>query len=122
MVDPAVSNRLAQSAAASPRRACFLLRVRPENLEPYLIEHERVWAEMRQALTDAGWRHYSLFVHPEDGLVVGYFEVAEGTTVAEAMTAMSASDVDARWQASMADYFAADGGTPRMLSQYFFQP
>ena len=55
MVDDAVTQALATSAARSPQRACFLLHVRPEQLEPYLAAHERVWTDMRQALTDCGW-------------------------------------------------------------------
>ena len=35
---------------------------------------EHVWPEMLDALSDAGWRNYSLFVRPDDGLVVGYLE------------------------------------------------
>lgn len=122
MTDSTVTDRLARSDAASPGRACFVLRVRPEKLDEYLLAHERVWEEMRQALTDAGWRHYSLFVRPGDGLVVGYFETVEGRSATEVMSAMSATDVDARWQASMAPYFTVDGGTPQMLSQYFYLP
>ncbi|WP_226343675.1 L-rhamnose mutarotase [Agilicoccus flavus] len=122
MVDTGVTRRLAASAMSSPQRACFLLRVRPERLEPYLEAHEHVWSDMRQALTDCGWQHYSLFVDPQDGLVVGYFETRPGTTTAQAMEAMSGQEVDARWQAGMADYFTSDGGTPRLLSQYFYLP
>ena len=122
MVDDAVTQALATSAARSPQRACFLLHVRPEQLEPYLAAHERVWTDMRQALTDCGWQHYSLFVRPEDGLVVGYFETRPGTTVEDAMTAMSRHEVDARWQASMAEFFTPAGGSPTLLSQYFYLP
>lgn len=117
---PHLRQRLAHNDAASPQRACFLLQVRPESLEAYLLEHERVWEEMRQALTDCGWRHYSLFVRPDDGLVVGYFETAPETTAAGAMAAMGELEVDQRWQASMAPYFAPGGGTPQVLSQYFY--
>jgi L-rhamnose mutarotase len=33
----------------------------------------RVWPEMLDALRDAGWHNYSLFLR-EDGLLFGYFE------------------------------------------------
>ncbi|WP_315560520.1 L-rhamnose mutarotase, partial [Corynebacterium durum] len=45
------------TSAKDPGRACFLLHVRPEALEEYVDVHQRVWAEMRDALTTAGWRH-----------------------------------------------------------------
>lgn len=122
MVDDAVTSALAASAARSPQRACFLLQVRPEKLEPYLAAHEHVWTDMRQALTDCGWQHYSLFVRLEDGLVVGYFETRPGTTTDQAMAAMSRHEADARWQASMAEFFTPAGGSPTLLSQYFYLP
>lgn len=122
VVDDAVTQALATSAARSPQRACFLLQVRTDKLEEYLQAHEHVWTEMRQALTDCGWQHYSLFVRPEDGLVVGYFETRPGTSTAQAMAAMAQHEVDARWQESMADFFTAGGGTPTLLSQYFYLP
>ena len=62
------------TSAKDPGRACFLLHVRPEVLEEYVDVHQRVWEEMRDALTAAGWRRYSLFLNPDTGLVVGYFE------------------------------------------------
>ncbi|MDA8437241.1 MAG: L-rhamnose mutarotase [Propionibacterium sp.] len=109
--------RLATTDQRSPGRACFLLRVRPERLDEYVEEHQHVWDEMREALSRCGWRHYSLFLRPGDGLVVGYFEADD---TAAAMAAMAGEEVDARWQASMAPYFQApDGGTPELLHQYF---
>ena len=107
MVDDAVTQALATSAARSPQRACFLLHVRPEQLEPYLAAHERVWTDMRQALTDCGWQHYSLFVRPEDGLVVGYLETDD---FAAAQSRMAATEVNARWQAGMSDFFENPAG------------
>ena len=92
----------------------------PEALEEYVDVHQRVWAEMRDALTTAGWRHYSLFLNPDTGLVVGYFESDD---TAAAMEAMADTDVNTRWQAEMQRYFVQpDGGTPTLLQQYFYLP
>ena len=66
---PSLAHTLATTSQASPHRACFLLRVRPEKLAEYADVHQRVWDEMRQALSDAGWRHYSLFLDPDTGEV-----------------------------------------------------
>ena len=84
-------------------RVCFLLRVRPERLEEYKARHRAVWPEMLDALRNAGWSNYSLFLRP-DGLLVGYFETDD---FERAQAAIDAAEVNARWQAEMAPFFAA---------------
>jgi len=90
-------------------RVCFLARVRPERLDEYRARHEHVWPEMRNALAEAGWGNYSLFL-ADDGLLVGYLETDDYQA---ALDAMAATDVNARWQAEMADFFVADGPPDR---------
>ncbi|MFE9852634.1 L-rhamnose mutarotase [Streptomyces sp. NPDC005576] len=91
------------------QRVCFLLKVRAERIEEYRERHQPVWAEMRTALTDAGWHNYSLFLR-EDGLLVGYLETPD---FEKARAAMDATEVNAHWQAEMADFFEAlDGQAP----------
>ena len=93
------------------RRVCFLLKVRQDRLEEYRERHAAVWPEMRAALTAAGWHNYSLFLRP-DGLLVGYLETEDFEA---ARAAMAATEVNARWQAGMADLFepeALDGLAP----------
>ncbi len=87
-------------------RVCFLLRVRPDRLEEYKARHAAVWPEMREALSATGWGNYSLFL-AEDGLLVGYLETED---FAAAVAAMEATDVNARWQASMAEFFELPSG------------
>lgn len=87
-------------------RYCFTSQVDPRHLDRYRERHAAVWPEMLAALRDAGWRHYSLFLS-ETGLLVGYFE-ADDRTLAQAR--MSATQVNARWQAEMALLFAAGPG------------
>lgn len=96
-------------------RRCFLLRVRPEKLEEYVKVHQRVWSDMLHALHETGWRNYSLFLNPKDGLVVGYFE-AKDTDVTERL--MNEHPANARWQAEMAQYFVEDC-EHQPLIQYF---
>ena len=109
---------LDHTAQRSQQRCCFLLRVRPERLAEYIEVHQHVWQDMRDALSNAGWRRYSLFLRPEDGLVVGYFESDD---TAAAMRAMEDEDVNTRWQTEMAQYFVQpNGGTPEILAQYFY--
>jgi L-rhamnose mutarotase len=86
-------------------RVCFLLRVRPDRLDEYKARHRAVWPEMLDALSAAGWRNYSLFLAP-DGLLVGYLETDDFEA---AQRAMAQTDVNARWQAEMAEFFALPG-------------
>jgi L-rhamnose mutarotase len=87
-------------------RVCFLLRVRPDRLDEYRARHRAVWPEMRDALRGAGWRNYSLFLD-DDGLLVGYLETEDFDA---AVRAMDATDVNARWQAEMAEFFELPSG------------
>ncbi|MFE7581590.1 L-rhamnose mutarotase [Streptomyces gardneri] len=102
------------------QRVCFLLKVRAERVDEYRARHEHVWADMRTALAAAGWHNYSLFLR-EDGLLVGYLETPDFD---RARAAMEAAEVNARWQAEMADYFEElDGRAPdaamRPLTEVF---
>ncbi|UQN08378.1 L-rhamnose mutarotase [Deinococcus sp. QL22] len=89
-------------------RVCFFLQVRPERLQEYKARHQAVWPDMLAALKSAGWHNYSLFLRP-DGLLVGYLETPDFET---ARSKMAATDVNARWQAEMAPFFAALEGRP----------
>ena len=87
-------------------RVCFLLRVRPDRLEEYRERHRAVWPEMLDALRATGWRNYSLFLD-HDGLLVGYLETDD---FGAAVAGMEATDVNARWQAEMAEFFELPSG------------
>lgn len=88
---------------------CFTLQVRPDRLEEYARRHAAVWPEMLEALAASGWRDYRLFLR-EDGLLVG---TVEADDLDAAQAAMDATEVNARWQADMAPFFAdLPGGRP----------
>jgi L-rhamnose mutarotase len=89
-------------------RYCFLLRVRPERMDEYRRRHAAVWPEMLAALAEAGWWNYSLFL-ADDGLLVGYVEADDLQT---SLAAMAGTEVNARWQAEMAPFFAELEGAP----------
>ena len=102
------------------RRICFLLRVRTDRLDEYKARHAAVWPDLLSALKDSGWNNYSLFLN-DDGLLVGYLETHD---FAAAQAAMAALDVNARWQAEMAEFFESlDGSRPdeamRPLTEVF---
>ena len=87
-------------------RVCFQLQVRPDRIDEYKERHRAVWPDMLRALRDTGWHNYSLFLRP-DGLLIGYVET---TSLAAAQAGMAATEVNARWQAEMAEYFVDLGG------------
>ena len=84
-------------------RVCFLLHVRPDRLAEYRRRHHEVWPDMVQALREAGWRNYSLFLQ-EDGLLVGYLECDDFAAAQERMAATAVND---RWQREMAPFLGA---------------
>jgi len=77
-------------------------------LVEYKRRHEQVWPEMLQALTETGWRNYSLFLRP-DGLLVGYLETSD---FQESLRLMAATDVNERWQRQMKPFFLHAEGRP----------
>ncbi|MDR1808623.1 MAG: L-rhamnose mutarotase [Propionibacteriaceae bacterium] len=87
-------------------RICFTSRVDPRYLDRYREAHSHVWPDMLEALRDTGWRDYRLFLGA-DGLLVGVVELEDSYAAAQARMAKTA--VNARWQAAMAELFAADG-------------
>jgi L-rhamnose mutarotase len=90
-------------------RVCFYLQVRPDRIEEYKERHKAVWPDMQQALRETGWTNYSLFLRP-DGLLIGYFETPD---LEAARKGMEEREVNARWQAEMAQYFMElDGRRP----------
>lgn len=83
-------------------RVGFMLKVKEDKLDEYIEHHKNVWPEMREALRDAGWYNYSLFVR-DDGLLFGYFETPD--SLEEAQARMAEKEVNTRWQEFMAPYF-----------------
>jgi L-rhamnose mutarotase len=101
------------------RRVCFQLRIDPAKAEEYRARHAAVWPEMLAALSEAGWTNYSLFLSP-DGMLIGYLECED---FERCLALMADTDVNARWQASMAQYFVGLDGAPdegmRTLEEVF---
>jgi L-rhamnose mutarotase len=86
-------------------RVCFQLQVKPDRIDEYRVRHAAVWPDMLRALADTGWHNYSLFLRP-DGLLIGYLETP---SLEAAQAGMAATEVNARWQAEMAEYFVELG-------------
>ncbi|MET0956454.1 MAG: L-rhamnose mutarotase [Cryobacterium sp.] len=95
--------------STTPReRVCFQLQVKPECIPEYTRRHAAVWPDMLRALATTGWHNYSLFLRA-DGLLIGYLETDD---LAAAQAGMAATEVNARWQAEMGDFFVALDGAP----------
>jgi L-rhamnose mutarotase len=99
--------RLPAAHPAPPHmaRVCFQLQVHPDRIAEYRERHAAVWPEMREALSAAGWRDYSLFISPA-GLVIG---VCECDDFDAARRAMEGTEVNAGWQREMAPFFEGLG-------------
>ncbi|HEY8719552.1 L-rhamnose mutarotase [Pengzhenrongella sp.] len=93
---------------ADRQRVCFQLQVKPGRLTEYRARHAAVWPEMLRALAATGWHNYSLFVR-DDGLLIGYLETDD---LIRAQAGMAATEVNARWQAEMGDFFVDLDGAP----------
>jgi L-rhamnose mutarotase len=91
------------------QRVCFLLKVKADRLEEYKVCHQAVWPEMLKALSETGWKNYSIFMR-EDGLLVGYLETPDFNA---ALSGMAVLDVNERWQKVTGKFFEAlDGKRP----------
>lgn len=83
------------------KRVGFQFKVRQDRLDEYKALHQEVWPEMLDALREAGWHNYTLFMR-DDGLIFGYFETEENFQTAQ--DKMAAAEVNTRWQAYMSQY------------------
>ena len=89
----------------------------------YVERHRAVWPEMLDALWETGWRNYSLFLR-DDGLLIGY---VESDDLMASQAAMAKTEVNARWQAEMAEFFTGIDGRPPdegfiLLTEVFHLP
>jgi L-rhamnose mutarotase len=85
-------------------RYSFCLQVKPDRMPEYVERHRAVWPEMQDALRATGGRNYSLFLR-DDGLLVGY---VESDDLQASLRAMADTEVNARWQAEMSEFFTGN--------------
>ena len=83
------------------QRVCFQLQVKPDRMAEYREWHGAVWPEMLEALSATGWHNYSLFLSPS-GMLIGYLETDDFEA---ALRGMEETEVNARWQAEMGEFF-----------------
>jgi L-rhamnose mutarotase len=75
-----------------------IMRLLPGKETEYRRRHTAVWPELLAELTAAGAHNYSIFLHGQE--LFGYMEVDD---LDRFLRTMSASAVNARWQAEMVD-------------------
>jgi L-rhamnose mutarotase len=73
-------------------------------MDEYVRRHSIVWPEMLAALSETGGSNYSLFLDRNDGTLVGYLETP---SLAAAKAGMEKKEINAKWQAEMAEFFVA---------------
>ncbi|CAO1649102.1 L-rhamnose mutarotase [Salinibacterium sp. NG22] len=93
-------------------RVCFQLQVRPERLDEYLERHTAVWPRMLEVIAASGRRNYSLFVR-QDGMLIGYYET---DSVEASQDYLDRSEIAAKWEAEMAEFFVALDGRPDQVA------
>lgn len=101
------------------QRVCFVMHLKPDRVDDYLQAHTEVWPDMLDALRTAGWHNYSLFLRPDEGMVVGYLETDD---FARATAEMSRTAVNEKWQEQMAQYFRTEArpdSSLELLTEYF---
>src|SRR2546422_1345286 len=80
------------------QRVGFVLRVKPDRVDEYVVAHREVWPELLEALRAAGIRNYTIFRAGNE--MFGYFESDD---LAQAEEYLAAQDVSTRWQDAMAE-------------------
>lgn len=97
-------------------RGAFVLNIKPDKVDEYVEAHAAVWPEMREAISEAGIRNYSIFL---DGTrAFGYFEADD---VMDALARLGETDVNTRWQEAMAGLLEArvESQGPGLLPEIF---
>lgn len=80
------------------QRIGFIMHVRPGSEQEYKRRHDEIWPEMLEAMTRAGIRNYTIFMHGT--ALFNYFECEDWQA---AVQKMGETDVSARWGAYMSD-------------------
>ena len=82
------------------KRYAFKLRIKPDAIEEYELEHTRVWPEMLAALKDVGISDYSIFRRGQELILVLRVHDFDA-----AWEALDRNPVNLRWQQFMGRLF-----------------
>ena len=81
-------------------RAAFRLRLKPNAIEGYERDHQKVWPELLAKLKEVGISDYSIFRRGQDLFLVMRVVDLEG-----AWNALEKDPVNLRWQEEMGKHF-----------------
>ena len=82
-------------------RHAMIWKIKPELKEQYKKDHDEIWPDLAKAITDAGYKNYSIYFR-KDGTMFAYLEhdnLEEGSKI------LGRTEVNGRWQKAMAKYF-----------------
>ena len=101
-------------------RYAWKAQVRAGMLEEYIRRHDEIWPEMKQMLREAGVHNYSIWNVGQD--LFGYYEC---DSVAQASAIQACSEVNAKWDAYMADVMVMErdpvtGAQPQLKQVFYF--
>lgn len=104
------------------QRIAFQLRIRPGREQQYDEAHQHVWPELLAELASAGVREYSIFRREQELFL--YMLVPDFQAF---LKTMATSDVNQRWQQTMAPLFepvpSLSPGEPfAMMQEVFYMP
>jgi L-rhamnose mutarotase len=81
-------------------RYAYRLRIKPDCIEEYELEHTRVWPELLAKLKEVGFSDYSIFRRGQDLMLVFRLDDFD-----KAMDEMGRDPVNQRWQVFMGRLF-----------------
>ena len=82
-------------------RHAMIWKIKPELKEQYKKDHDEIWPDMAKAITDAGYKNYSIYFR-KDGTMFAYLE---HNNLEEGGKILGRTEVNGRWQKAMAKYF-----------------
>lgn len=74
-------------------RKAFLIYLQPEKAEEYIKRHSPIWPELKKELKKHGVSNYSIFLHPNNKYLFGYYEVEDE----KLLERMKESEVCIKW-------------------------
>jgi L-rhamnose mutarotase len=101
-------------------RYAFKLRIKPEAVDEYEREHQRVWPELLAKLKEVGISEYSIFRRDQD-----LFLFLQVDDFEKAWDELDRDPVNLRWQAFMSRLFdpvpdKRDGERFAMMKEVFY--
>ena len=89
--------------------------------DEYIRRHDEIWPELKELLTEAGIRNYSIWLTGDE--LFGYYECING--VDQAAKTQAESEVVDRWNAYMKDVMVMEmdpvtGAQPKLEQVFMF--